>query len=183
MGVCLVMLTMAMAQSENDEYSFGIKAGWHNANLYRTGDANYGQLNSFYVGFFTESKSSSKIKVGSAIEYFQNGFDNSDGKFLLHTISLPGYTKVFVGPAYALVGLGLNFRIVDNRQDFPGGTQTNTKVTDTKFFDLPVALGVGVELGRFIVEAKYSWGLFNAAYIDGGAHKNRYLQVGGGITF
>ena len=178
-----ILSSTLKAQSTDEDFKVGVKAGWHYANLYRNGDANYGELNSFYVGFFSEMQTSSKVKVGSAIEYFQNGFDNSDGKFLLHTISLPGYSKVFVGPAFAIVGLGLNFRIVDNREDFPGGQQTQTKVTATKLLDLPVSLGLGIELGRFIVEAKYSWGLFNAAYIDGGAHKNRYLQVGGALTF
>ncbi len=181
---CFAFTANSFAQSE-EGFNFGIKAGWHNDNMYRTGDANYGELNAFYIGVFSEAEAEpgSKVKVGSAIEYFQNGFDNSDGKFIMHTISLPGYSKIYVGPAFALVGLGLNFRIVDNREDFPGGQQTQTKVSATKLLDLPVSLGVGIELGRFIVEAKYSWGLFNAAYIDGGAHKNRYLQVGGGITF
>ena len=146
------------AQEDSDGYKIGVKAGWHYANLYRNGDANYGELNTFYISLFSETETSPGMKFGSAIEYFQNGFDNpEDGKFLLHTISLPAYGKVFIGPAYALVGLGLNFRIVDNRQDFPGGIQTNIKITDTKLLDLPVALGLGLELGPILIEAKYSW--------------------------
>lgn len=172
------------AQSADDQTLFkGIKAGWHYSNMYRDGSAPYNHLSAFYVGFFTETKVSDNMKIGSSLEYFQNGFENSESKFKMHTLSLPFYAKVYVGPVYGIVGAAFNFKLSDNREDFPGGAQSITKVTDTKFFDLPLSLGLGVEIGKIQVEAKYNWGLFTAASLDGLNHKNQYLQIGVGFMF
>ncbi|MCT4625102.1 MAG: PorT family protein [Schleiferiaceae bacterium] len=169
------------AQNEEEDFRIGFRAGWHSANMYRVGNKAHDNLEAFYLGFFSETKVSESFRMNSGLEYFQNGFTNSESSFRMHTLSLPATGKVFVGPVYGMAGLAFNFKLTDNREDFPGGEQSTTKITDTKFFDIPLSLGLGVQLGRIQVEAKYSWGLFNAGFIDGQAHKNRYLQVGAGI--
>ena len=101
----------------------------------------------------------------------------------MHTLSLPSVAKVFIGPIYGMAGLAFNFKLTDNREDFPGGAQSSVRVNQTNFFDIPLSLGLGIQIARFQVEAKYNWGLFNSVYIDGLANKNRYLQVGAAVLF
>ena len=173
----IFLSSQSHAQSSEMSYSNGIRAGWHYAGMFRSGTQKFSNLNSFYVGLFGETRVSENWSGGSGLEYFQNGFENGNGNFRMHTISLPIYVKPNIGPVYGTAGLALNFKLGDNREDFPN------VVTETKFFDIPLTLGAGVELGPVIIEAKYYWGLFNAAYIDGKGHKNQYLQAGLGFKF
>ncbi len=154
----------------------GVRAGWHYAGMYRSGNQIYDPLNSFYVGFFSESNGSGIINGGSGLEYFQNGFENSNGNFRMHTLSIPFYIKPQIGPVYATGGFSLNFKLADNREDF-------STVSDPKFFDIPLHLGLGLQLGPIRGEVKYFWGLFDAANIQGRAYKHQYLQAGLGLSF
>ena len=95
----------------------------------------------------------------------------------MHVISLPIYVKPQIGPVFGTAGFALNFKLGDNREDFPG------QVADTRFFDIPLTLGAGVQFGPIVIEGKYYWGLFNAAGIDGLMHKNQYLQAGVAFMF
>ncbi len=165
---------------DEPDYSVGVKAGWQYGNMYRSGNTIGNDLNTFYVGFFSEAVVSENMKAGSGLEYFQNGFDSEVDslKFKMHTLSLPFYWKYYLGPVYGMAGGAFNFKLGDNREDFPGGMQTNDKISKTNFFDLPLSLGLGVEIGRLRVEAKYNWGIIHAAYINGIGYKNHYLQAG-----
>lgn len=155
----------------------GVRAGWHYAGMFRSGNQVYDPLNTFYVGFFSESNGKGLINGGSGLEYFQNGFTNSNGNFRMHTLSVPFYVKPQIGPIYATGGFSLNFKLGDNREDFPN------QVSDTKFFDIPLHLGLGLQLGPIRGEVKYFWGLLDAANIQGRAYKHQYLQAGLGLSF
>lgn len=176
-------IAITSSAQENKDFKIGLRAGWHSANTYRVGNATYDNLEAFYIGVFSETKASERLSFNSGLEYFQNGFTNSESNFKMHTLSLPSVGKVFVGPVYGLAGLAFNFKLTDNREDFPGGAQSTVKITQTNFFDIPLSLGLGIQIARFQIEAKYNWGLFNSVYIDGLAHKNRYLQVGAAVLF
>ncbi|MDX5327041.1 MAG: hypothetical protein LPK80_12365 [Bacteroidota bacterium] len=175
--VALLFVGNEVFSQNSGGYSKGIRAGWHYAGMFRSGDQQFSNLNSFYVGFFNEFKSSGLIGGGSGIEYFQNGFENQSGNFRMHTLSLPVYIKPQIGPIFGTAGFSFNFKLGDNREDFPN------VITDTKFFDIPLTLGLGVQLGKIQVEARYFWGLFDAAYINGRGYKNQYLQLGGALSF
>ncbi len=169
------------AQSSSDDsrtFHKGIRAGWQYANMYRSGNTDFNNLNAFYVGIFSEGKVAPLLRVGSSLEYFQNGFNADNETFKMHTISLPFYLKLKLGPLFGTAGFAANFKVADNREDFPGGEQTTDKITDTKFFDLPLSVGVGAKFLFLQIEAKYNWGLFQAATINGYGYKNQYLQLG-----
>ena len=176
LSVFLIPVT-TLAQDSYPSFAKGIRAGWQNSGMYRSGTQNFDNLNSFYVGIFSESSVSENWSGGSGIEYFQTGFEDVTGNFKMHIISLPIYIKPRIGPVFGTAGLALNFKISDNREDFPG------VISDPRFFDLPLTLGGGVQFGPVVVEAKYYWGLFNAANLDGLGHKNRYVQVGAAFMF
>lgn len=171
----------AMAQKDSNEvgkYHVGFKSGWHYANMYRSGSAPYDYLNSFYIGFFNEGRVSELMSAGASFEYMQNGFWGSNGSFRMHTLSVPIYSKLHIGPLYGSAGLALNFKLTDNREDFPGPPTTVARVSDPNFFDLPVFLGAGIKVRFVQLDFKYNWGLFRAANIEGLAHKNQYMQLG-----
>lgn len=170
-------LTAQSSGGSGVEITKGVRAGWHYAGMFRNGNQKFDNLNSFYVGFFSEGKSTGFLGAGSGLEYFQNGFEKDGQTFRMHTLSIPFYVKPTIGPIYGTAGVSLNFKLTDNREDFP------TQVVDTKIFDLPLTLGLGVQLGPIIGEARYFWGLFDAATVDGSGHKNQYLQVGLGLKF
>jgi len=155
----------------------GVRAGWHYAGMFQSGNQIHDPLNTFYVGFFSESNSSGRINGGSGLEYFQNGFESAGKLFRMHTLSIPFYVKPKLGPIYATGGFSLNFSISDNQDDFP------SQVSDTEWFDIPLHLGLGLQLGPIRGEVKYFWGLFEAATIQGKAYNNQYLQAGLGFSF
>lgn len=169
------------SSASTQEFEAGVKAGWHYANMYRSGSSVTNNLNSFYVGLFSERSVNERLAVASGLEYFQNGFQSSDGSFRMHTLSLPTSLKIKLGPVYIGGGFGLNFKLGDNREDFPGGEVTDIRITDTYFFDIPLSAGFGLRLGRLQVDAKYNWGMFQAANINGYGYKNQYFQLGLGL--
>jgi hypothetical protein len=175
MGVPSLVGAQETSSFGGDIYTLGIKGGWQSSNMYRDGNSVYSDLNSFYIGFFNEVKASEKWSGSSGLEYFQNGFEGGGTNFKMHTISIPMAAKLYIGPVYGLVGVALNFRLSDNREDFPN------IVTDTRFFDLPLSVGFGARINRFQFDAKYNYGLFSAANVNGRAYKNRYFQIGFGV--
>ena len=167
----------SFAQDGDDDASFqnGFKAGWQSSNMYNNGSAHADNLSSFYLGIFSEGKITPLFRVGSSLEYFQNGFQSDGGTFKMHTISLPLYLKAKLGPVFGTAGIAANFKLGDNRENFPN------VITNTNFFDLPVSLGLGMKFLVFQIEAKYSWGLFEAATINAYPYKNQYVQDGASI--
>ena len=106
-------VTHAQDKKSGDKVG-GIRFGAHAATMVKDGSSpdtsNY--LNSFYVGFFRDSKIAAILYFGSGLEYFQNGLDYStNSKRVLHTISIPLDLKVKLGPVFALGGIAANFKV------------------------------------------------------------------------
>lgn len=175
-ALCFLGISPSKAQKSSSLVK-GVRAGWHYAGMFRSGDQINDALNTFYVGFFSESASSGVINGGSGLEYFQNGFESAGKLFRMHTLSIPFYVKPKLGPVYATGGFSLNFSISDNQDDFP------IQVSNTEWFDIPLHLGFGLQLGPIRGEVKYFWGLFDAATIQGRAYNHQYLQAGLGFSF
>jgi len=175
-ALCFLGISLTKAQKSPSVVK-GVRAGWHYAGMFRSGDQINDPLNTFYVGFFSESNSSGVINGGSGLEYFQNGFESAGKLFRMHTLSVPFYVKPKLGPVYATGGFSLNFSISDNQDDFP------LQVSNTEWFDIPLHLGLGLQLGRIRGEVKYFWGLFEAVTIQGRAYNHQYLQAGLGLSF
>ena len=170
------------AQSGDDDKpaKIGVRAGWHYAGMFENNEMLTGteHSNAFYVGVFKEKKLVPLLRLGSGLEYFENGYKINDNVTRdIHTISVPLYLKVKIGPLYATGGTGFNFRISEK---LPGSLlqdPLNNKETD--FFDMPFQLGAGLKILMFSVEARYNWGMFD---VNGDA-SNQYLQVGFTVSF
>jgi len=159
----------------------GVRAGWHYAFMQKEGDKpdTANALNSFYVGFFRDTRIMPLLHFGSGLEYFQNGMEypNNSAR-ILHTISIPLDLKVKLGPAYALGGIAANIKVSEKLKI---GDEYITPLDSDKTagFDLPVFLGAGLKIWFVTIEARYHWGLLEAR----NGYYNQYFQLGAGISF
>lgn len=177
---CLIMFN-AFGQRETDNTK-GIRAGWHNADMFTDGEGS-GTLNSFYVGFFNERKIAPLFHFGSGLEYFQNGTADDNSSLRLHTISVPLYLQANIAMFFVNGGAALNFKVADKLKIGDESIDVPDELK-TKFFDLPLHLGVGVEFLMLRLEARYHWGLLNVSSFENGPDvKNQYFQLGLGVAF
>ena len=144
-------------------------------------------MNSFYVGIFRENKLIPLLSIGTGIEYSQIGVVDAnidDTSIKLHYISVPIDLRVKLGPVYALGGIALNFRVAE-KWKIAGENFDPSDDNKSQVFDLPLALGVGVKLFIFRIEAKYHWGMLDVYKANDfqEAQKVQYLQLGLGVTF
>ena len=159
----------------------GVRAGFHSASMVEEGSKpdTAKSKNSFYVGFFRDQKIVSFLSFGSGIEYFQNGFRfPGDGKRVIHTLSIPLDLKFKIGPVFALGGIAGNFKVAEK---IITGDEKHKPDSDDKsnWFDGAAFVGAGVKIAIVTIEIRYHWGLIDS--YDG--LYNRYLQIGGGISF
>ncbi|MCU4174387.1 outer membrane beta-barrel protein [Carboxylicivirga sp. N1Y90] len=169
------------AQDKNDKPAkIGVRAGWNYASMFIDNEELSGaeHINSFYIGVFKEKKMVPLLRLGSGLEYFQNGYKVTDNITReIHYISVPLYLKLKIGPVYATGGTGFNFKV---SEEIPGSALADPLNNEkTQFFDMPFQLGAGLKILMFSVEARYNWGMFNV-------HKeasNQYMQLGFTVSF
>ena len=180
-SMALIFGSNVYAQDDKDKPArIGIRAGWNYASMYIDNEELSGieHNNAFYVGVFKEKKLVPFLRLGSGLEYLQNGYDVEDGSDRnIHYLSVPLYLKVKIGPVYATGGTGFNFKIAEN---LPGdASQDPLNNEETNFYDMPFQLGAGLKILMFSVEARYNWGILN---VNNDA-SNQYLQVGFTVSF
>ena len=181
-----ILLIYSVSAFGQDDKNRGVRAGWQNSNYYEDGNNSGDNLSAFYIGVTGEKSILPLLKFGSGFEYFQNGISGSIGndeyKFKAHTISIPIYLKLKLGPVFALGGAGANFTITqqyklnDNSVDVPDAAKTN-------WFDVPVFAGIGVKILIVTIEARYHWGMLDASSSDLTNPQVQYFQIGAGISF
>ena len=182
--ITLVLLSVVQSSFAQDDKpgKFGIRAGYHAAMVSVDGNQIAGTvgLNAFYVGLFKEKKLVPMLRFGSGLEYFQNGFESNviDLKRILHYVSVPLYLKVKLGPVYATGGTALNFKVAENNKFLDESMDPLSE--KSKIFDMPLQVGLGVQILMISIEARYNWGMINLN--DVGA-KNQYLQLGLAVSF
>lgn len=86
---------------------------------------------------------------------------------------------VFGGPS---LGLRLRARA---ESDFEGESESEDISDDVERFDLGLVAGAGFEMGRLIVDGRYTWGIrnLNRSTEDDAKIKNRTFSVMAGIRF
>ena len=180
-AMCIGVLALHGQDNKESQKLGGVRAGWHYAFLEEEGAKpdTASALNSFYVGFFRDTRIVPVLHFGSGLEYFQNGmeFPNNSSR-VLHTVSIPLDLKVKLGPVFALGGIAANFK-VSEKLKIDGEYVTLLDSNKTNWFDLPVFVGAGLKILFITIEARYHWGLLEAR--DG--LYNRYFQLGAGISF
>lgn len=179
LSAILLTLSPGTNAQKEDGKKNGIRLGYHSAAMYDNGSKLSGTKNhqSFYLGFFRDTKLIPALHLGTGLEYFQNGYRiDNDNKLDLHYLSLPVDLKVKIGPVFALTGLAPSIKVSEK------ATINGTKSTPdekSKSFDAPFLLGAGFKILFITVEARYHWGLIELH--DG--IKSQYLQIGAAISF
>jgi hypothetical protein len=173
-NIFLLLLAFAGLIVQEVSAQQGIRAGWHIAATVNNGNQVGGNLDAFYVGFYRDNKIAPLLAIHTGLEYFQNGW-NTDGNNYskLHTISIPVGLRVKLGPVYAVGGPALNFKVSEDTKilSVDQGNGTNT-------FDVPVFLGLGVQIAIIRIEARYAWGTIDVNQ----GNKNQYFQLGLGLN-
>ena len=174
-------LNVGIYAQNDSEKSLGIRIGFHSANMELEDNKpdTARSLNGIYLGFVGEKKFAELFYIGTGIEYFQNGLKyTSNIKRKLHTISIPINLKLKIGPAFGLAGAAANFKV--SEKYILGDSSFNPLDSDkSSWFDIPVFLGLGVQILFVTVEARYHWGLIE---VRNGMH-NRYFQLGAALSF
>ena len=179
--ITVFICTSILAQDNDKKSLSGIRGGYHSATLIKDGstpnEAN--SLNNFYIGFFNDNKIAPILHFGKGLEYFQNGIAyTSNSERILHTLSVPLYLKIKLGPVFALGGIAGNFKVSEKYT--AGDYETSpTDSNKSNWFDAPVFLGAGVKIFFVSVEARYHWGLIEVR----NGYKSQYFQVGAAVSF
>ena len=178
----LIGLSLSTYAGDDGGGKFGIRAGYSASNIYDgSGTMNKDILGSFYVGFFKEHRIIPMLKFGSGLEYSQLGsMENSDNKITLHYLSIPLNIKFKIGPIYALAGASAAFKVGEKWTI--GGSKIDP-LENANWFDVPVHVGLGVQILMLRIEARYHWGkmeLYDAP-IDG--YKTQAFQLGLAVAF
>ncbi|MGD2035951.1 MAG: outer membrane beta-barrel protein [Bacteroidales bacterium] len=159
----------------------GIRFGYQAATMFDNEGKLTGTevLQSFYVGLFRDNKIVPLLRIGTGVEYFQNGFKtDDDNKLVLHYLSVPVHAKARIGPLFVLTGLSPSFKV--SEKIFENGEKRDPSGDEkSEFFDIPIHVGAGVKFLFITLEARYHWGLFE---VNNG-YRNQYLQIGAGVSF
>ena len=181
----LLTIPTLFSYAGDDDKKWGVRAGFQAANFIDNGSTYGNAYNSFYAGFFGERKIIPLLRIGSGLDYMQTGTvdkDLSDTKYVRHTISIPVYAKLKLGPVFVLGGIAANFKIVD-KFTFLNEDIDLTDETKTKVFNAPVFVGLGVKIVMVSIEARYHVGTINQSNIPDSNFSPQYFQIGAGISF
>lgn len=118
---------------------------------------------------FSEDGETAKIKI----DYFQVPL-------------LARFKLASASPVSVLVGPSLGFR-TRARLEVPGSPAgfSDGFEDEIERFDVGLVAGIGVEVGRLVLDGRYTWGLSNIAKANGnsGTAKNRVFSATAGVRF
>ena len=177
----LIGLNLSTYAGDDGGGKFGIRAGYSASNIYDgSSPLNSNALGSFYVGFFKEHKIVPMLHFSSGLEYSQIGsMENSNNKITMHYLSIPISFKFKIGPVYALAGASSAFK-VGEKWTIAG--EKEDPIIKANWFDIPVHVGLGIQILMLRIEARYHWGTMSLydTPIDG--YKTQAFQLGLGIA-
>ena len=173
------------AQDEDPDIIKGARIGWQMSNIYNKGEALGDNLSSFYVGVFGEKKLVPLLRLGLGLEYNSVGFNVAginDTKYVRHSLAVPAYLKVKLGPVFVLGGVEPNIAIAE-KVTLLGQEIDLEKDISTSSFDLPIIVGLGLQISIVTIEARYHYGTMNIYENPTTTFTQNYFQVGGAISF
>jgi hypothetical protein len=170
-AVCLSLPALASAQAGETEY--GVKAGINISSLKLesegtsiTGDGRAGFLGGFWVARDFNPRAGIQVEAlfsQKGSEFGEGVIDIEDASFNLTYIEFPALARINfpVSPATVRVLAGPTFAFHVNETIKFGGVELDADQVDLETFEMGFALGGAVEFKKFIVDARYTWGLTN----------------------
>lgn len=189
-------LVAGMAQGQSQQarsthangFGFGVKGGLLFSS-YREANTNYKNNNGWEAGIFFGGNRPGSVGVMGEILYAKKGAKDASGKFTAdnYYLEIPVLLRLNIGSANRNTGAivcGIAGPVADIllKADLNG---VDVK-KNYESLDLGIIAGGGVEVSRFLVEARMNWGLRNIAKASGGAAsdvKTRSFAVLAGLRF
>lgn len=179
-SLIILLLLSTTVFSQDDESSFGIKAGY---NLSSLKDSSVDSRNGFHVGFYGEHKISEHASFQPELLYSQLGFkDGANSTTKLDYIQIPLMFKGYVlKPLYIELGPQFSFNINKKEEtNFLLGTQTETSTPNTFEWGINGGIGLSISPG-FTIGLRYYSGL-SEVYEETETF-NKLYQVFVGVNF
>ena len=165
-GLALI-LTLACAAPAHAQISYGLKAGMNFANVAidadeaPSPDGRVGVL----AGMFATIPMPWRLTLQPEAIYTVKGasfeFEGLETNYIVDYVEVPVLARFRVlKSAYVLAGPSMAFRVrARNRIAFGGSTEEIDLDADVETFDLGVVGGVGIDIGRWLVDARYTYGV------------------------
>lgn len=185
LAIILTTPTLNAFAGDDEGGKKGIRAGYQMSNFYDSGDSEGDNLHSFYAGVFGEKKLIPFLRFGFGLEYNSVGTNDKnfdDTRYTRHSLAIPLYAKVKLGPVFALGGAAPGFGI-SNKATLLGEDIDLQDEDKTSAFDAPVFLGLGFQIAIISIEARYHWGTMNLSKADNVNRSQQYFQVGAAVSF
>ena len=184
-AIISILSISAFAGDDNEERK-GVRSGWQISNFYNNGDSFGDNLSSFYIGVYGEKDLIPMLRLGLSLEYNSTGATTTlatiESKYVRHSIAIPIYLKVKLGPVFALGGVAPSFGVA-NKLKVADESVDLTDDQKTSVFDTPLFLGLGVEISIVSIEARYNWGVLDLDKTDNASFTQQYFQIGVAVSF
>jgi len=176
-GILFVFLALkAYPQEPERKGLFSITAGFTYCNL---NESNFSTdyRGDFHLGLRKDLDLTNKTYINTGIIYSGLGAqlnrELSEDDLKIQTLQFPLGLKQYLSESFFLTAGGsLNLRLGArvNRDAIPG---------ETRFIDMAVSLGAGINIGRFFIDARWNYGLISIQRNDGRiSGHNQYILAG-----
>ena len=191
--VCAALLAAA-APVCAQEHGFGVKGGVNVATQQTSGDDDSSSLDSRIGAVFGVFYSLPIGPFGLQAEglYSMKGgrttIAGSASTLELDYLEVPVLLRVRFGSSqrhfFVLGGPAVGFRMrAKGVTEFSGSTEAIDLADQVKEFDVGIAGGGGMEMGRLVLDGRYTFGLTDVDKDAGSRTKNRVLSVTAGFRF
>jgi hypothetical protein len=191
--VLAIALMLAGGVPALAQVSYGVKAGVNVANLSFDADTDVSSKGriGLLAGVFVTIPIGGWLTVQSEAIYTAKGatLDIADleSTYLVDYLEVPVLLRVELPRrAYAVAGPSMAYRIrARNRVAFDGSTEEIDLGGDVESFDLGIVAGVGLDIGRWVLDGRYTHGLSDsdADTTDDVRIRNRVVSLAAGFRF
>ena len=195
----VVALLVFGSTANAQEAAVGFKGGVNFANLSfdaDEADVSFDQRIGFVGGLFVVWPASGPIALQTEVLYAQKGATieegSASGTIELDFIEIPILLRASSTPSsggvsfHVFGGPSLGFRVRAHAEStFDGQTEEEDLDDEVESFDFGLVAGAGLEVGRFVVDGRYTWGLSNLNKEDEEDVKirSRVVSVMAGVRF
>lgn len=188
-SILITVFLLAAATAAHAQPAFGVKAGINAANLTSAdNEADPKTRIGAVVGLFVDVPVNDAVSFQPEFLYSMQGAKLTEGgdsaTIDLHYVQVPLLARIKLGagsPAGLLVGPAFGIR---TRANFKAGGETQDLNDAVKKWDAGLVTGIGINLGRAVLDARYTWGLTNVDISENpDTIKNRVFSVTAGLRF
>jgi hypothetical protein len=192
-AVLALILTLACAAPAMAQVSYGAKAGVNFANVSFDADEDVpsSRRTGLLAGVFVTIPFGGWLAVQPEAIYTVKGtsldIEGFATDFIVDYLEVPVLARVRLPRGgYVVAGPSMAFRLrARNRVAFGGSTEEFDLDEEVESFDLGIVGGVGIGVGRWVVDARYTHGLsdIDTDTSDDVRMRNRVVSLSAGIRF